>query len=100
MKTEEQIMQEAHEAYLDCVKGYLRPILIEFNKYIESGCLEEFECSEDWMIEENVNHFLDNTQELQEYRAIHPSENITNKEYKQVVKNLYTKDNSKKFRKK
>ena len=40
-------------------KEFLKPILIEFNKFIESGCLDEFECSEDWMIEFNVNYFID-----------------------------------------
>lgn len=54
----EATQEEAEAAYTEAVKHYLRPILIEFNEYLESSCLDEFELSEDWMIEENVNNFL------------------------------------------
>jgi hypothetical protein len=56
---EDKMMEEAYEAYIEQLKDYLTPILIEYNEYIESSCFEENKRSEDWMIKENVSHFLD-----------------------------------------
>ena len=57
MKDEKEY--DANEAYLDALRDWIKPILVDFNKYIEDAALDEFEQSEDWMIDENVKHFLE-----------------------------------------
>ncbi len=64
MKTEEEIRYEAQEAYEDGLKQWATRLLIAYNEYIESSCFDEFKRSEDWMIKENVNHFLNNNKNL------------------------------------
>lgn len=64
MKCYDATDEESIAAYNEAVRDYLKPILIEFNEYIESACFDEYERSEDWMIEMNVNHFLSQYNEI------------------------------------
>jgi len=59
MKTENELRMEAEAAYIENLKDYLRPILKAYNHYIEASTFGENEMSEEWMIESNVNNFLE-----------------------------------------
>ena len=64
MKTPDEIMDEAQAAYEDGLRQWVTRILVAYNEYIESSCLDEFERSGDWMIRENIIHFLETHKEL------------------------------------
>ena len=64
MKTEDEIMKDEEVAYIEAIKDYLRPILKAYNYWIEDGAFGEDDISEEWMIEENVNHFLETYKDI------------------------------------